>query len=33
VPGHAEMPLKVKLFLDAGPFDVKLEDVVIEELP
>jgi len=27
------MPLKVKLFLDSGPIDVKLEDVVIEELP
>jgi len=33
VPGHAEMPLKVKPFLDSGPIDVKLEDVVIEELP
>jgi hypothetical protein len=33
IPGHAELPLTVELSLDSGPFDVRVEDVVIEELP
>jgi hypothetical protein len=33
IPGHAELPLTVKLSLDSGPVDVTVEDVVIDKLP
>jgi len=33
IPRHAELPLTVELSLDSGPFDVKLDEVKIAELP
>ena len=33
IPRQAELPLSVKLSLDSGPFDIKLDEVTINELP
>lgn len=33
IPKQAEFPLSISLSLDSGPFDIKLDEVIINELP